>query len=93
MKLTTTCPICGKQNIINIDEDGYYNWLGGELIQNALPNLTYIERELLITGTCQDCIENNFENYEVDPIEEEKEPAVFCEKPFENFDEENYYFF
>lgn len=35
-------------------DDQYYNWQGGELIQNALAHLTAEEREFLMTGITPD---------------------------------------
>jgi hypothetical protein len=31
-------------------EEGYEKWKGGELIQNAFPTLSSVEREFLMTG-------------------------------------------
>jgi len=36
--------------VLNITMDQYDAWQGGELIQNAMPNLTADEREFLMTG-------------------------------------------
>jgi hypothetical protein len=33
---------------------GYQAWLAGELIQNALPDLTAAQREILMTGIGND---------------------------------------
>ena len=55
MVLGTSCPICGKHQVITVDADGYTAWNEGALIQDALPELTASEREALITGICDDC--------------------------------------
>lgn len=50
------CPFCGMASTVKVDADGYFAWkYDGELIQNALPNLTPTEREMLISGMCEDC--------------------------------------
>jgi len=35
-------------------------WIGGELIQVAMPYLTADEREILISGVCGTCFDNMF---------------------------------
>lgn len=49
------CPFCGCVNFINVSVEGYTAWKNGELIQNALPELSADEREMLISGICSDC--------------------------------------
>ena len=49
------CKYCDKTYILNIDEEGWKEWESGEFIQDALPDLQAWERELLISGTCDDC--------------------------------------
>jgi len=50
------CQVCGKNCTLLIDKQGFEDWLNGEkYIQDALPELTAGERELLISGTCDDC--------------------------------------
>jgi hypothetical protein len=49
------CRMCREVYCVEVDADGYQQWRGGELIQNALPNLTPEERELLISKTCDSC--------------------------------------
>lgn len=41
-----------KENEVTmmVDPDDYMRWLGGELIQRAMPYLTPDEREFLMTG-------------------------------------------
>jgi hypothetical protein len=52
---TAACVMCKRKSRLNIPRDGYREWLNGALIQNALPDLTDDERELLLTGTHPDC--------------------------------------
>lgn len=50
------CRACGGQHKIAVDFDAFVAWKGGELlIQDALPELSADERELLISGTCGVC--------------------------------------
>jgi len=49
------CPICHRTHRIAADQDGLSAWTSGELIQNALPELTVVEREQLITHLCPPC--------------------------------------
>jgi hypothetical protein len=48
------CRMCREVYCVEVDAVGYQQWRAGELIQNALPELSTEERELL-KGTCEDC--------------------------------------
>ena len=50
-----TCPFCGKDHAVEVSLAGYIEWERGELIQNAMPDLTPTEREQLIYGLCPKC--------------------------------------
>ena len=50
-----TCPFCGKDHAVEVNLAGYIEWERGELIQNAMPDLTPTEREQLISGLCPKC--------------------------------------
>jgi len=54
-KLTTSCPLCSKTEIIAVPTERHRNWVNGAHIQNALPNLTANQREQLISGVCPPC--------------------------------------
>jgi endogenous inhibitor of DNA gyrase (YacG/DUF329 family) len=49
------CPFCGKTHTVEVNEDAYYDWQDGMLIQDAMPDLTPTEREQLISQLCPDC--------------------------------------
>ena len=49
------CPVCKEQSTVMVTDEGYMRWAGGELIQNAFPELDVDTRELLISGTHKDC--------------------------------------
>lgn len=55
ISLCTECPICGRVTFIDVKEDDYFNWVHGELAQNAFPYLSITERESLISGLCKEC--------------------------------------
>ena len=55
MIVDKVCPVCGTVSIINIPDDAYDKWQAGELIQNAWPEGTPAEREVLISGLCKTC--------------------------------------
>lgn len=50
-----TCPFCGKARSIQVAGKAFMKWQEGELIQNAMPNASADDRELLMTGMCDDC--------------------------------------
>ena len=49
------CPFCGKEYICEFPTDGYAKWMGGELIQKAMPAVPATVREWLISGICFGC--------------------------------------
>lgn len=59
MNVIVNCPYCGKEsNVLLTPEQWsrYNRYLSGKgHIQNALPDLSAEERELLITGICEEC--------------------------------------
>jgi hypothetical protein len=54
-EIPTSCPSCGETRNVTVDAQGYADWQGGALIQDALPALSADEREQLITGYDTDC--------------------------------------
>jgi hypothetical protein len=49
------CPHCHEMNEVAASVDGFRRWQEGEYIQDALPELSCDEREMLISGICPDC--------------------------------------
>tara|TARA_A100001037_G_scaffold264069_1_gene254649 strand:- start:874 stop:1086 length:213 start_codon:yes stop_codon:yes gene_type:complete len=54
------CWQCKEEHVIMADERDICDWQDGELIQDALPYLSASEREMLISGTCDDCWQKMF---------------------------------
>lgn len=52
MQIKRTSPLTGKENVMEIDvtEEQLAAWRGGELIQNAMPQLSADEREFILSG-------------------------------------------
>ena len=50
-----TCTFCRKFHLVEVDLEQLEAWQNGELIQNAMPDLTLTEREQLISGLCPKC--------------------------------------
>ena len=69
------CVHCEKEFEIHVNKDDYKEWTdNGTLIQQAMPYLTPGERELLISGTCDECWDRMFgDNDEEEEVEEEEE--------------------
>ena len=40
-----TCPFCSKDHAVEVNLARFVAWQNGELIQNAMPDLTFTERE------------------------------------------------
>lgn len=51
-----TCPFCGADHAVEVNLAQYDAWRGGELIQNAMPQLSATERDQLITSVCPKCL-------------------------------------
>ena len=49
------CPFCGANHAVEVNLAQLEAWRNGELIQNAMPDLTFTEREQLISGLCPKC--------------------------------------
>jgi len=54
------CRICKTVHDLSVNMLGFADWQSGKLIQDALPELSAGERELLISGTCDECWQQLF---------------------------------
>ena len=54
------CRHCQKDHKLMVNMEDVASWQAGEYIQDAMPYLSAGERELLISGTCDDCWEKMF---------------------------------
>jgi hypothetical protein len=54
------CPSCNKVSEVIAPVDGFRRWQAGEFIQDALPELSAEEREILISGICPECWDEMF---------------------------------
>ena len=54
------CRHCDAVHELTVNVEGFVNWQAGEFIQDALPELSADERELLISGTCDECWQRFF---------------------------------
>ena len=52
------CIQCGESQHIKARTVDLTAWIGGELIQVAMPYLTADEREILISGICSTCFDD-----------------------------------
>lgn len=55
VELLITCPFCGREHSVFVEESDYMRWTEGELAQNAFPYLSPTEREQIISGICPTC--------------------------------------
>ena len=58
--LEMTCPFCGSRHYVTADKEKVDRWMGGELIQNVLGDLSATEREQLISHICPMCQDEIF---------------------------------
>lgn len=55
MEYTQVCPICKKEVTMEVDEQKFHEYEGGENIQNVFGDKDKFFREWLISGMCYDC--------------------------------------
>lgn len=60
MNLEARCPFCGKVSVVTVNEKDYEAWQSGALVQNAFPYLSANDREILVSGICEECWEGMF---------------------------------
>jgi hypothetical protein len=58
--IVVPCPFCAKSSEVSVPLSGYKAWQSGEFIQNAMPDVSADDRELLISGTCSECWDSMF---------------------------------
>jgi hypothetical protein len=69
IKLTYTCMWCQKPCEVEVPHEEYVNWItGGPLIQNAFPNTSAADREVLMTGSHAKCWDEGMKEPEEDSI-------------------------
>jgi hypothetical protein len=68
MKVTTPpCPCCHKTSELEVEEAEFRLWRAGLIhVQDAFPNMSVDNRELLMTGTHPDCWDAMFGEEEDD---------------------------
>ena len=74
--VVTACPFCGHAHEVEVNENDYWDWEDGELVQNAFPYLSADEREMLISGigpTCWDKMFSVDEDFDYSDYEEDEE--------------------
>lgn len=55
------CRMCQTLHCFPVNASGFYQWQNeNALIENALPELTTDQRELLISGICGPCFDTMF---------------------------------
>jgi hypothetical protein len=59
---TPSCLFCGNTAEIEVEPSAYERWRKGQYAQDAFPNFTPDQRELLITGTHAHCWEANMKD-------------------------------
>lgn len=60
ISLQLTCIMCHTEHTITVPQRGYHRWKCGEHIQDALPQLSDDDRELLVSHICGKCFDKIF---------------------------------
>lgn len=63
VKITKTCPFCNNENSVSVYQSQIDNRNNGALIQDAFPDKSATEREILKTGICGTCWDETFNNH------------------------------
>jgi hypothetical protein len=63
---TKTCGVCGEYELWSLDRDAVTRWQEGEHIQDAFPDMSAGDREILISGTHAACWDKLFPGEEDD---------------------------
>lgn len=66
MKIQKQCKMCRKLYTLEVSNVGYEMMLAGAHIQDAFPELSLDDRELLISGICGKCFDDIFAEDEED---------------------------
>jgi len=56
-RVRVPCCSCGTIYFVECRASAYLDWKNGQHIQNAMPELSEGQRELLISQTCEGCFE------------------------------------
>ena len=59
--IKVVCPLCKKESFVVVRASDYTDWQEGTLAQIAFPYLTPTQREILISGFCEECQETLFD--------------------------------
>lgn len=55
------CPLCGRESSVIVDHNDYIDWIKRRgPVQKLFPYLSADKRELLISGTCSECWDKEF---------------------------------
>jgi len=61
VSIPVTCSNCGKRVFIKVFPEDLTKFQNGALVQEAFPYLEPEKRELILTGLCPDCWDQNFD--------------------------------
>lgn len=72
MDIQITCKYCNIEHQVSVPDEQHQDWKNGTPIQNAMPDVSESDRELLISGCCDKCWISFFgEDEEVEDDREE----------------------
>lgn len=62
--ISTICFLCGKNTEITVPTNQFEDYCRGMFVQDAFPQLSASDREVIASGMCLDCQERFFEEAE-----------------------------
>jgi hypothetical protein len=64
--ISCACVKCGKKFAFDIPESNIIKYFDGEAVQNAFPSLDPWQRELFVSGYCNECYDKLFSEEEME---------------------------
>lgn len=77
--IITRCPMCGRGNEVEVNENDYFDWDDGVNAAVAFPYLSANEREMLISGICPTCWNKMFP-----PEPDDEDESDWCDEDPDN---------
>ena len=63
VQFSERCRRCGKTVVYNVTEVAYDAYMNGAHVQDAFPEVSPGDREVLISGLCEDCWDKIFKGH------------------------------
>jgi hypothetical protein len=62
MLINLYCGVCGKKHTMDVKKTQYDAYIAGEFLDIAFNDLSLINRKVISTGMCENCIQLKYKN-------------------------------